>query len=313
MSLSTPPKAVGDPASVQTEQTGFVFAAAAGARLAGVFFQLAITIGILLAYVIDYGFSGSGGWRSMLGLAVIPGAALSWGMIRMPESPRWLAKHNEADQARKVLARIRGGRNIEPEWQDIQNTLAETEERADSPICLLPSEPVRRALFLNHPAGDPVSRIPRGIGLVIIRAGVNYERRPTLVKQRIRSFAQSDHIVGESRLPFPACAHCEVQQVAGMRPFGVILAVLLHRGIEVPACRRKIRPLAHPDIVDVNRVHPRRQIHVHQADLYALSRWRNSRRAHRIALPVHQIRVRFLDRLCEYRNRNQCCGCAYQQ
>src|SRR5579883_720231 len=37
-------------------------------------FQLAITIGILAAYLIDYAFSGSGAWRWMLGLAFIPGA-----------------------------------------------------------------------------------------------------------------------------------------------------------------------------------------------------------------------------------------------
>ena len=56
-------------------------------------FQLAITIGILAAYLVDYAFSGSGAWRWMLGLAFVPGAILGLGMIRMPESPRWLAEH----------------------------------------------------------------------------------------------------------------------------------------------------------------------------------------------------------------------------
>ena len=44
----------------------------------------------------------------MLGLAVVPGAMLGLGMLAMPETPRWLAKHGHADTARKVLARIRG-------------------------------------------------------------------------------------------------------------------------------------------------------------------------------------------------------------
>ena len=44
-------------------------------------FQLAITVGILAAYVADYAFSPSAAWRWMLGLAVIPGALLGAGML----------------------------------------------------------------------------------------------------------------------------------------------------------------------------------------------------------------------------------------
>ena len=61
-------------------------------------FQLAITIGILAAYVVDYIYTQSGGWRWMLGIAVVPGAILGLGMIGMPESPRWLAEHGESDR-----------------------------------------------------------------------------------------------------------------------------------------------------------------------------------------------------------------------
>jgi sugar porter (SP) family MFS transporter len=91
-------------------------------------FQLAITIGILAAYLVDYAFSGSSAWRWMLGLAFVPGAILGLGMIRMPESPRWLAEHGQSDLARRVLARIRGTENVESEWQEIQDTLAHAEE-----------------------------------------------------------------------------------------------------------------------------------------------------------------------------------------
>jgi predicted MFS family arabinose efflux permease len=38
--------------------------------------QLAITVGILGSYLIDYGLSSTGNWRLMFGLAVIPAAAL---------------------------------------------------------------------------------------------------------------------------------------------------------------------------------------------------------------------------------------------
>lgn len=87
-------------------------------------FQLAITVGILIAYFIDYLFSHSGNWRWMLGLATVPGTVLGMGMIRMPESPRWLAARGEMDSAREVLQRIRGRQSTESEWRQIQDALA---------------------------------------------------------------------------------------------------------------------------------------------------------------------------------------------
>ena len=123
-------------------------------------FQLAITIGILAAYLVDYIFSSSMGWRWMLGLAFVPGAILGLGMIRMPESPRWLAEHGQSDLARGVLARIRGTENIESEWLEIQKTLAEAEERGRFSDLLSPS--LRAALTI-------------GIGLAIFQqvTGIN--------------------------------------------------------------------------------------------------------------------------------------------
>ena len=123
-------------------------------------FQLAITIGILAAYLVDYVFSGSSGWRWMLGLAFVPGAILGLGMIRMPESPRWLAEHGHSGRAREVLARIRGTENIESEWLEIQKTLTETEERGSLSDLFGPS--VRMALVI-------------GIGLAIFQqvTGIN--------------------------------------------------------------------------------------------------------------------------------------------
>jgi MFS transporter, SP family, galactose:H+ symporter len=123
-------------------------------------FQLAITIGILAAYLVDYTFSSSGAWRWMLGLAFVPGAILGLGMIRMPESPRWLAEHGQSDLARRVLARIRGTQNIETEWLEIQKTLAETQERGRFSDLFNPS--VRAALVI-------------GIGLAIFQqvTGIN--------------------------------------------------------------------------------------------------------------------------------------------
>jgi MFS transporter, SP family, galactose:H+ symporter len=92
-------------------------------------FQLAITIGILAAYLVDYAFSRSEAWRWMLGLAAVPGIMLGLGMIFLPESPRWLARYSHPDSARAVLLRIRGGRDVEAEMQEILTSLAHNPER----------------------------------------------------------------------------------------------------------------------------------------------------------------------------------------
>src|SRR4030088_1519659 len=71
------------------------------------FNQLAITTGILLSYLIDYGLSSSQNWRLMFGLAAIPAILLFAGMLFQQESPHWLITRGREDEARAVLARVR--------------------------------------------------------------------------------------------------------------------------------------------------------------------------------------------------------------
>ena len=85
--------------------------------------QLAITIGIVISYLVDYSLSAIQGWRYMLGLAAIPAMILGIGMLPLPDTPRWLVNHNEMDKARKVLKRIRGTVDVEGELNDIQSSL----------------------------------------------------------------------------------------------------------------------------------------------------------------------------------------------
>jgi sugar porter (SP) family MFS transporter len=71
------------------------------------FFQLAVTIGILAAYLVGLAFDHVEGWRWMLGLGVVPALALAFGMLRMPQSPRWLVMTGDDFAARATLAKIR--------------------------------------------------------------------------------------------------------------------------------------------------------------------------------------------------------------
>lgn len=63
----------------------------------------------------------------MLGLAGLPSAIQFIGFIFMPESPRWLITQNREDQARLVLQKMRGYRDIEEELESIKASCQEAE------------------------------------------------------------------------------------------------------------------------------------------------------------------------------------------
>src|SRR5664279_541843 len=85
--------------------------------------MLAITTGIVVAYLVDYALSGSGEWRYMFGLAAIPSFILVIAMWRLPDSPRWLISKSKVEQARQVLKRVRSVSNVDPEITQIQQSL----------------------------------------------------------------------------------------------------------------------------------------------------------------------------------------------
>jgi sugar porter (SP) family MFS transporter len=85
--------------------------------------MLAITSGIVVAYLVDYAFSSSAGWRYMFGLAAIPSFALIIGMWRLPDSPRWLISKSKVEEARQILQRARTVSDVSPEITDIQKSM----------------------------------------------------------------------------------------------------------------------------------------------------------------------------------------------
>ncbi len=68
-------------------------------------YQLAITAGIFLAYLVNGHFASSD-WRIMLGAAAIPGIALVLIGLITPESPRWLIKMTRHDEAETIAKMI---------------------------------------------------------------------------------------------------------------------------------------------------------------------------------------------------------------
>jgi sugar porter (SP) family MFS transporter len=116
--------------------------------------QLAITVGILGSYLIDYGLSSTGNWRLMFGLAVIPAAVLFIGILFQRESPHWLIRQGRSDEARVVLRRVReadGGQHatdaaIEAEIREVREVAS---REAGTHARDLFSDKVRPLLFVG--------------------------------------------------------------------------------------------------------------------------------------------------------------------
>ncbi|MFZ1934122.1 MAG: sugar porter family MFS transporter [Thermoguttaceae bacterium] len=117
----------------------------APARLRGALvstYQLAITIGIVMAFFSNYALASlahsnatmyGGGvwrwifvdevWRGMLLAGVVPAAILLGLLFFIPESPRWLTKQGRADAALAILTRVSGREQATAEMRDIEATL----------------------------------------------------------------------------------------------------------------------------------------------------------------------------------------------
>lgn len=85
-------------------------------------FQLAITLGIVVAYLVNFALAGAEAWRWMLGLGAVPAVILLIGMLPLPDTPRWLSERGREDEARAVLRR---SRNTE---EEVERELREMEE-----------------------------------------------------------------------------------------------------------------------------------------------------------------------------------------
>jgi SP family galactose:H+ symporter-like MFS transporter len=69
-------------------------------------YQLAITVGIFVAYLVDQALAGPEGWRAMLGVSAVAGVLLALAVLSALESPRWFAKIGRPNDARSTLVAL---------------------------------------------------------------------------------------------------------------------------------------------------------------------------------------------------------------
>lgn len=86
-------------------------------------FELCISLGILIANLVNYGvqrIEGGWGWRISLSLAAVPASFLAFGALFLPETPsNVLQRSADHNQAKVLLQRLRGTSNVQKELDDL--------------------------------------------------------------------------------------------------------------------------------------------------------------------------------------------------
>ncbi|KAK8529687.1 hypothetical protein V6N13_102591 [Hibiscus sabdariffa] len=94
-------------------------------------FQMAITIGILVAGLINYGtakIEGGWGWRVSLALAAVPAVIMTVGAYILPDTPNSIMERGNPEKARQMLQKIRGTVNVDAEFQDLVDAVQEAKK-----------------------------------------------------------------------------------------------------------------------------------------------------------------------------------------
>jgi SP family arabinose:H+ symporter-like MFS transporter len=87
-------------------------------------YQLAIVLGILCSYTINYGLHNvDNNWRWMFATGILPSVLFFAGLFFIPESPRWLYKAGRKTESLKILTRIGGETLAKTEMIEIGESL----------------------------------------------------------------------------------------------------------------------------------------------------------------------------------------------
>ncbi|KAK6126936.1 hypothetical protein DH2020_039323 [Rehmannia glutinosa] len=134
-------------------------------------FQLATTLGIFTANMINFGTDKihPWGWRLSLGLAAAPAFLMTIGGTFLPETPNSLIERGSIQKGRKVLEKIRGTKNVDAEFEDIvdASTLANAVKHPFREILKRRNRPqLVMAIFM------PMFQILTGINAILFYAPV---------------------------------------------------------------------------------------------------------------------------------------------
>jgi major inositol transporter-like SP family MFS transporter len=115
--------------------------------------ELMIVGGQFLAFVFNAILGNLMGdlgvWRYMLSIAAVPAIVLFFGMMKVPESPRWLVSKGRNEEALRVLQKIRTEEEAKAELKEIETALSEEVELEEASFKDLAIPWVRRVVFIG--------------------------------------------------------------------------------------------------------------------------------------------------------------------
>jgi SP family galactose:H+ symporter-like MFS transporter len=92
-------------------------------------YQLMITVGILAAFLSNIGLSYVADWRWMLGVIALPAVLFLFGVVALPDSPRWLIQRNRMRDAQAVLRRLYNNpADVETEIREVSEQNAQPKQ-----------------------------------------------------------------------------------------------------------------------------------------------------------------------------------------
>lgn len=117
-------------------------------------YQLAIVIGIVVVYFVNYFIALQGdaawnlnmGWRWMFGSEIIPSILFIFFIFLIPESPRWLLQKGKSDEAIAVLQKINTAEDAIQVQSEIQNSIHQANKNQWSQLV---NPNFKKALFVG--------------------------------------------------------------------------------------------------------------------------------------------------------------------
>src|ERR1700688_1371999 len=100
---------------------------------------------------------------------------------------------------------------------------------------------IAKRLPLNNATGDSSTRVACGVSFIVVRFCVNHNRRATFVKEGVRSVPEGSVRIQKRRLGVSAGFYLDVQQVTGVRAFGIVFSMSATRRGEMTPGTDKIR------------------------------------------------------------------------
>lgn len=116
-------------------------------------FQLFLTFGILLGYLVGYAFNDAGAWRAMFFTALIPAVLFLVAGFTLPKSARWMFRRGRVDEAKRLLLKTHTPKEAESTMEELQTASGEEQEEEGRSWKLLLQPGYRKAFLIALAVG----------------------------------------------------------------------------------------------------------------------------------------------------------------